>query len=418
MGHINNPDKEYHLLQTRFDKMVTGAPASPYLTKILEILYSPEEANLARKIPTQPTSLKKLVAKTALPEEKLKDKLTEMTERGVLVDFEIKGKKYYTLPPVVIGFFEYVFMRSRDNLPMAELANLFENYMDENDKFARSVFQKETQMGRALVQEDFLDDQTEILDWEKASALIKSAPTLGVSLCACRHKAEHLGKNCSAPMEVCLTLGFSAETMIRNKIARQISTEEGLDILKKCREAGLVQTGDNVKKHVSFICNCCSCCCGMLKSLNTFNLKQTIVSSNFILEINKDKCVACGRCVKACPVNALQIETKDDQKKLILNEELCLGCGVCCSTCKPQALKMVARPKRVFTPETFFDKTVAMALERGKLADLITDQKDNLSSLALGRIISLIEKLPPYKALIAIKPLKSYFLNKIVKGIK
>ena len=418
MGHKVYPNKQYDLLQKKFNAQMTGAPKSPYLTEILKILYPPQEAKLAQKIPARPTSLKKIAKSTGLPEDELKKQLDEMAQKGTMIDFEIKGKKYYTLPPVVIGFFEYVFMRSRDNLPMKELAKLFESYMNQEDRFVHQVFQKETQMGRALVNEETLGDHTEILDWESASSLIKNTSKVGVSLCACRHKAEHLGKNCQAPMEVCLTLGISAETMIRNKIAREISQEEGLDIIKKCRDYGLVQTGDNVKKHVSFICNCCSCCCGMLTAINKFEITNAIVSSNFLPTILEDKCKGCGLCEKACPVQAIEIKTIDNQKKAIIDTDRCLGCGVCAMKCNLKAIKMNPRAKKVFTPENFFDKTVAMAIERGKLTDLIFDGKESLSYLALGRILSIIEKSPPARALMAIKPLKSYFLKKIVRGLK
>ena len=100
------------------------------------------------------------------------------------------------------------------------------------------------------------------------------------------------------------------------------------------------------------------------------------------------------------------------------NADLCLGCGVCYSACRHGALSMNPRPRRVFTPESTFDRMVAMAIERGKLADLILDNTEGLGYQAVGRIIQVLEKSPPYKAALAIKPLRSIFLDTVVRGIK
>ena len=79
---------------------------------------------------------------------------------------------------------------------------------------------------------------------------------------------------------------------------------------------------------------------------------------------------------------------------------------------------MKSRPKRVFTPETIFDRVTAMAIERGKLVDLIFNEHEKLSHRALARIIGVIEKSPPFKAAMAIEPLKSAFLGTMVERAK
>jgi hypothetical protein len=77
---------------------------------------------------------------------------------------------------------------------------------------------------------------------------------------------------------------------------------------------------------------------------------------------------------------------------------------------------MKRREKRIIPPETTFDKVVAMAIERGKLVDLIFDEPENLGYRALGRVLSALEKTPPVQALLAIEPLRSAFLNKVVSS--
>jgi ferredoxin len=424
MGHVVNPDREYRLLQQRLDRNVTGAPESPAFMKILRLLWSPEEAQLARRLPITPKPLDVLSRKLDMPEDQLSDKLTEMARRGVVFDLEVKGKRYFALPPVVIGFFEYTFMRARDDMPMAELAHLFDEYMYSDDRFARAVFQGKTQVGRSLVREEALPqgDHIEVLDWERASHIVQSASAVSVGICQCRHKASHLGKVCEKPQRACLTFNYAAESMARCGHAQLITTSEGMKILEECKEAGLAQTGDNVQRAVSYICNCCGCCCGMIAAIKKFDIRNAIVSSNWIREVDLSKCKGCGKCAKLCPVDAIEIaeegEGKQKRKWAVCNDELCLGCGVCYAACKFGGIVMKPRAKRVFTPETAFDRVVSMAIERGKLANIIFDDPEKLSYRALGRVVNILEKSPPFKAAMAIEPLRSNFLKTVVKGAK
>jgi ferredoxin len=421
MGHIVNHDRQYRLLQQRLDHNIIGAPESPTFTKILKLLFSPEEAEFARRIPSQPTSLDVLSRKLDTPADKLDEKMTEMAQRGLVVDLEHNGQRYFSLPPVVIGFFEFTFMRTRDDLPMAELARLFDEYFNQDDRFSRSIYQGQTQVGRRLVHEEALPKEihTEILDWERASRIIQTASSIGVSLCPCRHELSHLGEACYQPQLTCLSLNYAADTLIRNGIAQPIATGKALRILEECKEAGLAQTGDNVQRKVTYICNCCGCCCGMVRAIKTYNIRNAIVSSNWIMEIDPSKCNGCGKCAKACPTEAIQIveETEERKKRrgVVRDETLCLGCGVCYSACKFGAISMKARPQRMLTPETIFDREVMMAIERGKLANLIFPDWERLSHRALGRVIGVLEKSPPFKAAMAIKPLRSAFLNTLIK---
>ncbi len=424
MGHVVNHHRDYRLLQERFDRHVTGAPASPTFTKILELLFTPDEASVVRRFPSIPTPLSKLAQKLNMQEDRLSDMIQSLAHRGLVIDIEHKGKQYVALPPVVIGFFEYTFMRTRKDAPMAEIARLFEKYMFEDDRFSRAVFQKQTQLGRSMVREESLPqgDHIEILDWERASHVVKNASAHAVSLCACRHKAEHLGKACDHDQNNCLSFGSAAEVLVHNGLAKSITVSESMRLLEQSKAAGLAQTGDNVQNKLSYICNCCGCCCGMIEAIKTFDINNAIVSSNWIVEIDEATCDGCAECETACPVDAIEMVKYEKngrkRQRAVRDAEVCLGCGICPTVCKSGSATMQTREQRVFTPENSFDKYARMAIERGKLAELMFSDYDSFSHRTMGRLLSVLENTPPVKALMAIEPLKSSFLNALVRNAK
>jgi len=424
VGHTARPQREYRLLRERLDGTVSGAPDSPALAKILALLFSADDVALARRLPLRLAPLEEISTRLAVAADELLDKLDDMARRGLVIDLEHDGRRWFALAPVAIGFFEFTFMRVRNEIPQAELARLFDQYMDQDDRFDRSLFRGPTQIGRSLVHEEALpgDDHTEILDWERASRLLRDASAVAVSLCACRHKAEHLGKACDKPQEVCLSLNFAAESLVRNGMARPLDTDEALAVLQQCKEAGLAQTGDNVRRKPTYICNCCGCCCEMIGAIKTFALRNAIVTSNWIVQIDPEKCRGCGECVEACPIDAVELVElpagQEPRKQARRDEQLCLGCGVCYSACKFGAIGMKSRRKRVFTPESVFDRVALMAVERGKLAELIFDGTQRPSHRALGRIVALLERVGTFKAALAIKPLRSAFLRRAVRDAR
>lgn len=425
MGHINNLDQEYRILQKRLAQKVQGAPDSPTLMKILTMLFSPEDAELARRLPHNFTSLSTLSRNLKIPVDDLSGKLTDMAFSGLVFDIEHEGQHYYALRPVVIGFFELTFMRMRPDRPMKELAQLFEEYFYENDNsFNRAVFEGKTQQFRTLVREEAVpkDSYTEVLDWERATNIVRSATATSVGICQCHHTAQHMGRACDKPQEVCLTFNYAAESLAKNGIARSIPKNEAMAILTRCKESGLAQTADNVQNKVTFICNCCGCCCHVMRGIKTLNYRPGIITSNFIMDVDLSKCKGCGKCAKICPIEAISIHKKMEGareiKWAVRNEQFCLGCGVCTTACKNGAASMKSRAQRALVPETVFDQRVMMAIERGKLADLIFDDPEKLSHRALGRIMSVIEKSQPLKSMMAAQSLNSSFMKKIVAEAK
>ncbi len=430
MGHIVNPEREYHLLQKQMDNFITTAPSSPELIEILKILFTPEEAHLARQLPTHPVPLTKLAKKLNIPHSELEEKLSDLALRGLVVDVKKGDERYFSLAPVLGGIFEFVMMRVRDNLPISQLAKLFDDYLKKNKNFVYSAFDTQFPFARTFVREEAVPADSsetmtsEVLDWEHISKIIETSTNLSLGLCACRHNNQHLGKACSAPLETCISINGGADAMIQMQISRKITPSDAMKIIEECKSMQLVQIGDNVQREVTFVCNCCSCCCTLLNAIRTYNIKHAIKTSNWIMSANPDKCKGCKKCEQVCPVNAIDMEEQTinngASKKTFprLDESLCLGCGDRNTVCMSGAITMKPRPQRVLVPETAFDRMVQRAIERGKLSDLILENPEKFSYRAFARILSILEKTPPGKALLAIKPLQSLFFQKGIKILR
>lgn len=168
-----------------------------------------------------------------------------------------------------------------------------------------------TQLGRVFVQEEGIGSEPSlhVLDYEKATEVIASASQIGVGLCYCRHKKMHVGTACKADLDNCLTFGTVASSLIRSGNARQIEKSECRELLHKAWEQNLVQFGENVQREVSFICNCCGCCCEAMAAARRFGFTQAVHTSNFIVEV-ADNCSGCGACLPGCPVGVLSLETE------------------------------------------------------------------------------------------------------------
>ena len=413
MGHVHNGKGVYGRLQKRLDRFPIGAPPAKALYEILKRLYTEEEAEVGARMPIRFTDLEGIARRTRKSPDELRPILLRMADKGLVMDFEHKGKLTYILSPTVLGFFEFAFMRVRDDLPQKVIARHMVAYAHDDPDFARAVFAGKIQGGRTLVHEDQVDpaDLTRILDHERATDIVRKAKAWAVSLCYCRHIQEHEGKACGKPMGVCTTLNAAADYVIRHGLGRRISREEALDIFAQTRAEGLVHIGDNVKRRPAYLCHCCGCCCAMLSAVNRFRMFDAVVTSPFEASFDAVKCNGCGLCAKKCPVSAIRIEGEGREKKAALSPEICLGCAVCKPACARSALSMARRQERVMVPETAWHRAVLMAIERGKFQNLLFDDFDRFDHAALRAITRIVVGLPPVKKALLSKQVQSRFFR-------
>jgi len=414
----------YDDLVTRLNKAPQGAPPSELLNRILSMLMNEKEAGLLSLLPIRPFTAEKAADAWKKPLSESIRILEGLAGRALLVDVERNGQSIYALPPPMAGFFEFSLMRTRGDFDQKVLSELFHEYLNVEEDFVRELFTRgETQMGRVFIQEPMLstDQAATVLDFERATEVIRTSSHLGVGMCYCRHKMEHLGQACDAPMHICMTFNGSAESLIKHGHARPVDQAECLDLLDQAYEEGLVQFGENVQDRVSFICNCCSCCCEAMIASRRFAHLAPVHTSNYEPEIDHETCNGCGKCVTACPVEAMSLVSANDPAKpkrqtARLDAEVCLGCGVCMRECTNESLTMTARAARVITPVTNAQRYVRMAIERGKLQNLIFDNQVMGSHRALAALLGAVMKLPPVKRAMANEQMKSRFVEAICRG--
>lgn len=416
MSHIN-VKKAYKSLEERLNRFPQGAPPSDTLYQILSMLFTEKEAELVAQLPIKAFRVKTAAKIWSVSESEALKVLDKLASKAILLDLEDDKGKQYILPPPMAGFIEFALMRTRNDIDQKLLAELYYQYLNVEEDFIKDLFYSaETKLGRVYVQEEILTNENEvtILDYERASHIIEEAEHIAVGMCYCRHKMQHVGKACDAPMDICMTFNGTANSLIKNNYARRIDASECKELLHQAYEHNLVQCGENVRQGVNFICNCCGCCCEALLAAKKFGNLHPVATTSFIPNINDKICVKCEKCIKACPIGAISKVKNNDKTIIRVDEDRCLGCGVCVRNCSKRSITLLKRKEKIITPANSVHRVVLMAIEKGQLQELIFDNKALSSHRAMAAILSAILKLPPAKKMLASQQMKSIYLDKLL----
>jgi Na+-translocating ferredoxin:NAD+ oxidoreductase subunit B len=327
----------YKLLAAKLNHLPHGFPSteSGVELRILKKIFSPEDAAMALKMKMMPEGAEKIAKRLREPVGIVKPRLDKMVAKGQITTFKISGVQKYILMPFVIGIYEFQLKRLDK-----ELSDLFEEYLPS---LMPVLGGKKPALARIIPVNATIDPKTEILTYEDMSEMIRRSQSFAVNECICRKERALQGHPCSHTLETCMTFSREENAFEINPLsARVISRDEALRILDAVEKEGLVHATYNVRDDLMFVCNCCSCCCGLLRGLTEFHAPHLIAHSNFIAVIDTSSCTSCGICAtERCPTNAIN----QTNGVYTVSKERCIGCGACATSCPTDSIKLSRRPK-------------------------------------------------------------------------
>lgn len=336
-------DAVYERLAEVLDTLPNGFPRTEdgLEMRILKRIFRPEDAELFCDLRLQLETPEQIAERTGRPLEGLAKQLTEMWKRGQVFGLYIKGKKMFRMAPWVIGIYEL-------QLPHMdrELAEMCEEYMKV---YGKEFFKETPQLMQVIPIEREIPATHETLPYQKVSGIIEKGQSFMVQDCICRKEQGVLGNPCDKPLRVCLSVAPVPGVFKETKVGRPINKTEAYEVLEISEKAGLVHMTWNVQDGHFFICNCCGCCCGVLRGITDLGIPASrVVNSYYYAKIDPEACVGCGTCKdERCQVDAI-VEGEEFYRVVT---DRCIGCGLCVTTCPSEAIRLVPRsPEDVETP--------------------------------------------------------------------
>jgi NAD-dependent dihydropyrimidine dehydrogenase PreA subunit len=327
-------DSPYRSLARALDALPNRYPpaADESDLRLLEYLFTAEEAALAADLQSEVEAAASIAARTGRDPRETTALLKEMARKGLITLGKTgAGRPGFALMPFVVGIYEM-----QGAVITAELARRFEDYFRQ--AFA-GVLLAQPPVHRVVPIDAAVRQDLAIQPFASATALVDRMRSWGVIDCICRKQKALLGQGCSHPVDVCMVLSDHPEAFPADGHVRPLTRAEAHATLRRCAEAGLVHSVSNNQRDTWYICNCCTCSCGILRGMAEMGIAGVVASSAFVCQVDPDLCAACGECVEVCSFKALTIEDVVHVDGL-----RCAGCGVCVPRCPQQALILVDRP--------------------------------------------------------------------------
>ena len=340
MTSIEDENSPYEKLADTLNRIPNGFAKTKddtYL-RVLKWIFTPKEAEFACKMKLKSETLKKMSRRLKIPISELKERMNVMKSKGQIYINETKrGVQKYGLMPFAIGIYEDQIHRID-----SEFSEIMEEYFEKTK--GEILFSSNPPITKVIPVKSAIKTEIGIHPRNEAEMLVMNAKSWGLRECICKIQQEEIGNPCKYPKEVCLMFSSKENDYVDSHKTKIITKEEALDVLKKAEEAGLIHSTMNISEGQDFICNCCTCCCGILRALVQYDQPNAFVKSDFQIEITEELCSGCGLCIDRCQFNALEIIND----KSIVNDR-CVGCGNCVIVCPEQAIFLVPRKKSEIT---------------------------------------------------------------------
>ena len=362
-----NKIDSYQKLIERYKRTVLSPPDSETLRSIIEYHITPEEADFLVRLSYSPSTPRKISRKLGIPIDDLMEKLDKFAEKGLV--FRKKGetpnKNLYALSDMFFVFYRMPWWAGKKDDYHRDLAPLVNQYYI--DHLAEELTGYPTQGLRSVPVNQTVEDPRTIVPYDDIVKLMDDMEYYSVSHCACRqrHNLDPAFEESKYPLHVCFHFNDLGRYCDDIGVGTNITKEETLEMLKNCADAGLVHGLSNQISEADTLCNCDPEYCLFLEPIVKMPgiVPRGHQHSNYIREIDEEKCIKCGLCAKKCPISALEFIKED--KKLIFTPERCLGCGVCAHKCPKEAISMKKRDKEVDVPKDLMDLGMRLIKERG-----------------------------------------------------
>jgi len=349
----------YRRLADTLNTLPNGFPATEDGLEItlLKKIFDPDEAELFCELRLTFETPEQIAERTGRPLEGLSEQLAAMWRRGQLFGVDFGEVTVFKMVPWVFGIYEFQLERMD-----REFARLAEAY---NEHFGPQFFKGKPQLMQVLPVEKSLTEKQETLPYQQISAIIDTGASFGLGECICKKEQKLLGKGCDAPLEVCMGIAPLPGFFDSHPTFRPISKKEALQTLEKAEEAGLVHMTSNVQSGHYYICNCCGCCCGVLRSINKWGLNDA-TNSQYYARIDTETCIQCGVCRdERCQVGAIT----EKNGLFAVDRARCIGCGLCVSTCPTESITLGRREADAYTPVPADEKAWFEARGRARGVD-------------------------------------------------
>ena len=352
----------YKRLAEHLDALPNGYPPTEdgAELRLLQKLFTPEEAALAAELRLTPQSPKQLAERLGGDPHELKDMLKGMLRKGLIAAGRGEDGFGYAALPFAIGIYEFQVGRIDE-----EMSRLFEDYYMQ--AFGQ-VLTTGPALTRVVPVNETVRNDMEVRPYESAAEIVAGAKSWGVAECICRTQKEHVGDPCEHPRDVCMVLSQSENAFAKSRTTKSLTQEEAMATLKRASEAGLVHQVSNNQEGLWFICNCCTCSCGILRAMADLGIANVVARSAFVNTVNEELCITCEDCVEHCQFDALSPGGFSVQ----VDAARCVGCGVCVPFCKEGAMVLVRRPEEEIKPTPVTEKD--WGLERAAIRGLDLDK--------------------------------------------
>jgi Na+-translocating ferredoxin:NAD+ oxidoreductase subunit B len=336
----------YERLANALDALPHGFARTPsgVELRLIKMAFSAEEVWLAGQMTRFPETAEEIANRVGRDVAEVRPVLESLIPRRLIrldspgmaapgLTPQAEGERRYRLGPFLVGWYE-----ASMRLLGKEFAELFEQFVIEGGG-ERIFSPRPGVLGVVPVRGSLKPEQLE--SHHDIDAHFQRHERFLVIECVCKREQEvEHGHSCHLPMKRCGFVGLPPQTPLGENVLDGPAASKLLSELSQMGHVQLAFYGFTMGAETpQFVgtCNCCGCCCAILRGTTHVGLAESAQRSNYRAVIEAEKCISCGACQQRCPVDAI---ADDQDGKSKVERAKCIGCGVCVIGCATEAIEM------------------------------------------------------------------------------